>query len=190
MNYIDLFIQKDKDPTNFESKHILSEIIQNHLVSIVLGSPGSGKTSILKKYAQDFPTETQFVTVNSFLNERFNVNENIKYLLLDGLDEFKSISPNKLSVIEDIGYKVKELEYVKTVITCRQADWFGNSDTEALNNILTKNVEVYNLSKLDNSKKVELANLFGIKNSLEFWGGVTIPDECSDNIEVIIIDLT
>jgi len=91
MKYIDLFIQKvkkDKDPTQSESKHILSEIIQNHKISIVLGSPGSGKTSILRKYAQDFPTESQFVKVNSILNERFKVNEDIKYLLFDGLDEY------------------------------------------------------------------------------------------------------
>jgi hypothetical protein len=171
MKYIDLFIQKfkkEENSTQPQALYVLSDVIKNQKVSIVLGSPGSGKTSILNKYAEDFSDKSQFVTVNSFLNERFNVRENIKYLLLDGLDEYKSISQNKSSVIENIGYKIKELKNVKTVITCRQADWFGNSDTEALNSIVTENVEVYKLSKLDRTKKEELANSFGINNSYEF----------------------
>ncbi len=53
MKYIDLFIEKiinEKESIDTNEQCFLSNIIENHQVSIALSSPGSGKTSNVRVY--------------------------------------------------------------------------------------------------------------------------------------------
>ena len=63
--YIDLFLKKHSN----ETKEIISfnDALQESRIIIILGAPGSGKTSLLKKYYQDHPSSTQFINIKSFL---------------------------------------------------------------------------------------------------------------------------
>lgn len=170
MTYIDLNLKEatKENETNrdFISK-TLNEIILDHKIVIVLGSPGSGKTSILEKFSHE-NQNTQFVPINKFLRASFAINNNTEHLLLDGLDEYKSTQSDKNSVINDVADKIKEIGVNKAVITCRQSDWFGASESKSLSNALNTEVKIFRILKLDKDKKSEFAHLYKVEKADEF----------------------
>jgi len=60
INYIDLTL---KEYDQYDDKpYSLKEVIQNNKIVVLLGAPGSGKTSILRKYKSEH-RGSQYLTV-------------------------------------------------------------------------------------------------------------------------------
>ncbi len=88
MKFIDLYLSShdNKDAHHYS----LHEAIEKDNIVVVLGSPGSGKTSLFKKYKSQTP-DTQLLKVKQFIKLENKVAPETKILLLDGLDEYKMI---------------------------------------------------------------------------------------------------
>jgi hypothetical protein len=91
---------------------------------ILLGDPGSGKTHIFRQAAQSagavYTTVWQFVYFGGEDCEG-------KTIYLDALDEFRSRSSDK-GTIKEIVRVVRTLSRPKIRLSCRAADWLGNTD--------------------------------------------------------------
>jgi len=147
----------------------LREAIQKESLVVLLGSPGSGKTSLLEKYQHENPDDTQLLSVRVFLRPKTEVERHIKVLLLDGLDEFRCISNvEKTSVIVDLAEKINALEIERLVISCREMDWYGESDVESLHEIIAKRVSVFRILPLDDNQKIAFAKLRQIQDAVTF----------------------
>ena len=145
----------------------LDEAIETNSLVVVLGSPGSGKTSILEKYF-DTNEEAQFLKIKKFIKLDNQVNTDTTVLLLDGLDEYRSVSTDKTFVIEELANKLKALNDIKIVISCREMDWYGESDKSALKDVLDSDAVVFSVQLLNLVQQIELATIYGIDNPQSF----------------------
>jgi hypothetical protein len=150
----------------------LSEIINTNKISIVLGAPGSGKSSLFKKYFEENQSTTKNLKVKEFIRLTVSINENIKVLLLDGLDEYRVVSRDKTFVLSELGHKLNELleshKDLKVVISCREMDWYGESDKNALKNQINFEAVLFNILPLNKDQQKELSELLQIENQEEF----------------------
>lgn len=97
---------------------------------VVLGEPGMGKTTALKKAAIAEPTAV-YVTVRQFLStplERWRG----RTLYLDALDETRARTVDSASVTDRLVERLGALGCPKFRLSCRAADWEGGSDKAAL----------------------------------------------------------
>jgi len=165
VNIIDLYLlEHSKEP---KSAIYLDEAIEKNNLVVILGSPGSGKTSILKKYA-DIHEKAQFLKIKKFIKLDNQVKDDTAALLLDGLDEYRSISTDKTFVIEELANKLKALNDIKIVISCREMDWYGESDKSALKDELGSDATVFSVQLLNHEKQMEMANNYNVENSKDF----------------------
>jgi hypothetical protein len=161
MKLIDLSLSKhdsfDKETYNIKT------VIDNHKTVVLLGSPGSGKTSVLKKYAEKNNQNVQYLSVKEFIKTDAKINKNTKFLFLDGLDEYRSVNNlDKAFAITELGIKINELSDINIVISCREMDWYGETDTNNLKDKIKKEVYLYRLNPLDYNQKKQLATLLEI----------------------------
>jgi len=164
MRYINLSLKKHDKPDSDNNIYTLEQIIQNNDIAIVLGSPGSGKTSILEKYFNEHRNESQYVKIKKFLKFDSLVKDEIKVLLLDGLDEYRSVMNDKSFVLNELGNKINELKDIKIIISCREMDWYGETDKNALKEEINKDVAIFRILPLRRSQKEELARLLSVEN--------------------------
>jgi len=164
MRKIDLTLQKNSK--NYENCYLNEAIKNNHLV-IILGNPGSGKTSILEKY-QEENSNSKYLTVKQFLKLNKTIPQNIDTILLDGLDEYRSVSNDKSFAIEELANNLNQYKDKKIVISCRDLDWYGEEDTKALKDEIETEATLYSILPLDTKQKLELANLLNIENPKNF----------------------
>ena len=164
MNYIDLTLQNIEDrkiKDNFENilKHNKNNVI------VILGSPGSGKTSILKNFNNKNKELSSFIKVKDFL--KFDIPNN-EILLLDGLDEYRSLENDKVFVVTELGNRLSKLEYKQVVISCRELDWYGDTDKNSLMFQIQTNVSIYKVCSLSYQEKIKLSSLLNISNYESF----------------------
>lgn len=164
MNYIDLTLQNledEKIKDSFENilKHNKNDVI------VILGSPGSGKTSILKKFNNKNKELSSFIKVKDFL--KFDIPNN-EILLLDGLDEYRSLENDKVFVVTELGNRLSKLKYKKVVISCRELDWYGDTDKNSLMAQIQSNVSIYKVCPLSYKEQIELSSLLDISNHKSF----------------------
>lgn len=165
MRIIDLnLLEHSKEP---KPNILINEAIQKFNLLVILGSPGSGKTSILKKYSDD-NDKAQFLKIKKFIKLENQVNDDIEVLLLDGLDEYRSLSDDKTFVIEELANRLKALEGIKIVISCRELDWYGESDESALKAELDSETVVFTVQVLNYDQQIKMAQVFDINNPKEF----------------------
>jgi energy-coupling factor transporter ATP-binding protein EcfA2 len=167
MAYLDLEIQCINDDTN--SVKQLSRAVDNHEIVILLGSPGSGKSTLLKKYSEENPEKSLFQKIIYFLRTTVELEEIKDVLLLDGLDEYRCTSnQEKTSVIIDLAEKIKKYSIPKVVISCREMDWYGETDLEPLKSFVSGELGVYRILPLDHKQKFELAEKLNVNDSETF----------------------
>ena len=96
---------------------------------VLLGQPGSGKTTAFKKEAEQPGCE--YITARDFI--ALNREEwRDKTLFIDGLDEVRAIRKDDLIAFDEIRAKLDLLKPLKFRIACREADWDVTDDRERL----------------------------------------------------------
>ena len=88
--------------------YLLKDIIEKNRIIVILGTPGSGKSSILQKYKYE-NNKTELISIKKFIKLNKNVSECTKVLLLDGLDEYRSVFDDKTFVLTEIGNRINDL---------------------------------------------------------------------------------
>jgi len=167
MTYIELPL-KNLDEMS-EETCFLNDVLKEKKLAVVLGPPGSGKSSILEKYYRENPNDSKFITVREFLRSKFKLEKHIKVLLLDGLDEYRSASNvDKISVTMDLADKISELEVDNTVLSCRELDWYGEADISALRDAIGVNASAYQILPLSEDLQIKFAQLYKINNERFF----------------------
>ncbi len=163
MNYINLNLKKhDEKDAN---KYFLDDVIKKHEIVVLLGPPGSGKSSILEKYENDHSKFSQRFKINKFLKLNSQIGKETKVLLLDGLDEYRSVAGDKTFVMTELGNKINELpKNIRVVISCREMDWYGETDVAALQEEINRTANLYNILPLNELQKDELADIHKIEN--------------------------
>lgn len=97
---------------------------------IVLGDPGAGKSTSFKQAAEQ-EANSLYAPVRDFLDLRIDRYRG-KILYLDALDEMRGRSEDGKSVLGEIRGKLDELGSPQFRLSCRGADWYGSSDSDAL----------------------------------------------------------
>lgn len=169
MKYIELLLKKIDD--NLKKEYLLEEVLSNNKFIVLLGSPGSGKTSLLKNYNEKLEN-SEFLTIKRFLKLNHDLDKVTELLFLDALDEYRSLEKDKAFVIEELGYKlsklIKQNNSLKIIISCREMDWYGETDKTSLKEEIKCEVGLFAILPLNIAKQKELISLLGIENSEEF----------------------
>ena len=144
--------------SNNKQTMFLRDAIENNKLIVLLGNPGSGKTSLLKKYYNEHRNYCDLFTVKKFIEMDISSIKDI--VLLDGLDEYRSIKDDKNFITSELGHNINKRLIAGTsiVISCREMDWYGTPDTEALEESVKKDKAVlYSVNSLDKEHMLELA---------------------------------
>ena len=102
----------------------------SHPGVVVLGDPGSGKSTSFEQNAATEPNAV-FVPIRDFLTFQADRWEG-KTLYLDGLDEQRAKSEDGRGALDRIRAKLDQLKRPRYKLSCRAADWYGGSETERL----------------------------------------------------------
>ena len=154
--YIDLSLFDGTEMSNIQT------VLEKNRDVILLGVPGSGKTSLLNHFFTDHKKECELWKANEFASPLFSsVKESTKYLLIDGLDELRNASREKESVIYSIVAKLKVIEnQCSILISCREIDWYGDNDDAALKKHLTSSFKRFYVSPLSEIQKEEFIDAY------------------------------
>ena len=164
MRYINLNLMKHDQSILDNKIYTLDKIIEENEISVILGSPGSGKTSILENHYDQNNNRSQYIKIKRFLKFDILINESIEVLLLDGLDEYRSTANDKSLVLNELGNKINNIKGIKIIISCREMDWHGETDIKALKEEIGKDTALFRILPLDNDHKRKLADLLNIEN--------------------------
>lgn len=125
-----LFAQLQPAPEGSESVTQTLPHYYSHPAIVVLGDPGSGKSTSFEQSAATEPNAV-FVPIRDFLT--FQVDRwDGKTLYLDGLDEQRTRSEDGRGALDRIRAKLDLLKRPRYRLSCRAADWHGGSETECL----------------------------------------------------------
>ncbi len=127
---------------------------------VLLGDPGSGKTTAFKVESE--ATEKGYlVSAREFLT--FDVNDHPerrnKTLFVDGLDEVRAGASDARTPFDAIRQRLDTLGKPRFRLSCRQADWLGKNDLTKLGAVSpNSNVTSLRLDPLTNSDVEKILN--------------------------------
>ena len=106
---------------------------------ILLGDPGSGKSTAFHGEAQALGEDAVWMSTREFLRSYPSRGSDWrgKTLFIDGLDEMRAGSSNPREVLDSIWTALNTLGLPRFRISCREADWLGSNDRDALTSVST-----------------------------------------------------
>jgi hypothetical protein len=134
---------------------------------VLLGDPGAGKTHLLTEFAQLQLGE--FRSARSFLNVRTETLRGKDILFIDALDERRSDRGDN-NATDEIVKKLFQLNPKQVRISCRAADWLGESDLVAFKDYFdgSGGYVVLNLQPLSQAEQIAILRTSGIENTDAF----------------------
>ena len=119
---------------NRETPSQLLEEYRSVPAYVLLGDPGSGKSTEFESEHRDLGEVALLITARDFL--AFDVDSHPdwrgKTLFIDGLDEVRAGSLNARTPFEEIRRRLDRLGRPRFRISCRDADWLGDNDRKHL----------------------------------------------------------
>ncbi|MBI4996024.1 MAG: hypothetical protein HZC22_03815 [Rhodocyclales bacterium] len=120
---------------------------------VLLGEPGAGKTTSFEEEAK--LTGGIAISARDFLTLNPRPEWRTTTLFVDGLDEVRAGETNHRTPFDAIRAKLDLLDRPNFRISCREADWFGATDRDALARVSADgNVDVCHLDPLTD-KQIE-----------------------------------
>lgn len=120
---------KTKD--SIEQKNL--ENYRDKAAYVLLGDPGAGKTEAFKLEAKE--SGGKYITARNFAV--FEPKDSLanKTLFIDGLDEMRADGGDGRTPLDHIRKHLERLGCPRFRLSCREADWLGASDSEALKRV-------------------------------------------------------
>jgi predicted NACHT family NTPase len=122
---------------------------------VLLGDPGAGKTHLFKEAAAT--EQARFIKAREFLNTPADMLQR-QTLFIDGLDE-KRTGRSDRGTVDELVVKLFAVDPPKVRISCRAADWLGESDLAALRPFFEQRGEAFVLHLESLSRPEQVAVL-------------------------------
>jgi hypothetical protein len=152
-----VFAQLQPKPEDTESVPQQLSHYFSHPAIVVLGDPGSGKSTSFEQNAATEPNAV-FIPIRDFLTFQTDRWEG-KTLYLDGLDEQRAKSEDGRGALDRIRAKLDELMRPRYRLSCRAADWYGGSEAERLRAVSPdRKVLVLRLEHLSDADIITIAS--------------------------------
>lgn len=97
---------------------------------VLLGDPGAGKTRSFEQEAE--ATGGYYIRARSFAALEPSSDLTEKTLFIDGLDEMRAGGGDGRTPLDHIRHHLFRLKRPRFRLSCREADWYGDSDSAAL----------------------------------------------------------
>lgn len=100
---------------------------------VLLGDPGAGKTELFKQEANE--TGGHYIRARSFATFAPGPELAGKTLFIDGLDEMRAGGADGRTPLDHVRRHLDRLGRPSFRLSCREADWYGDSDSAALKEV-------------------------------------------------------
>ena len=103
---------------------------------VLLGDPGAGKTYEFTRESDELGDTARKESARSFIALDLRRPEwRNKTLFIDGLDEMRAGTTDARSPLDQIRNRIDQLRPPRFRLSCREADWLGNNDLQALRGV-------------------------------------------------------
>lgn len=103
---------------------------RDQVAYVLLGDPGAGKTKAFEREAEESGGE--YIKARDFATFEPKTEYRNKTLFIDGLDEMRAGGGDGRTPLDHIRRHLERLGRPRFRLSCREADWLGASDSEAL----------------------------------------------------------
>ena len=128
---------------------------------VLLGDPGSGKTTAFEAECRAIGEDACLITARDFLTLNLNSHPEWrdKTLFIDGLDEIRAGAPDARTPFEQIRMRLDTLGQPRFRLSCREADWLGENDRKHLASVSQDSqVTVLRLNPLTEQDVIRILN--------------------------------
>lgn len=122
---------------------------------VLLGDPGAGKTAAFEREAEE--SGGKYIKARVFAAFTPTAEDTEKTLFIDALDEMRAGEGYGWTSLAQVGKQLEELGCPRFRLSCREADWLGESDSAALKRVSPNgDVVALHLDPLSNSDVIEI----------------------------------
>lgn len=129
---------------------------------VLLGDPGAGKTASFKREAEE--SGGKYIRARDFATFEPGTEYQGSTLFIDGLDEMRTDGGDGRTPLDHIRKHLERLGRPQFRLSCREADWLGASDSEALKHV-SPNGEIIALH-LDPLSNIDIAEILKHKSGI------------------------
>jgi hypothetical protein len=147
---------RKSDKADEQGSHPL-ESYRNTSAYVLLGDPGSGKSASFIREAKE--SGGGYIRARDFATFEPDAEYRDQTLFIDGLDEMRAAGGDGITPLDHIRRHLERLGKPRFRLSCREADWLGDSDIEALIRV-SPNAEIIalHLDPLSDEDIVEILN--------------------------------
>ena len=103
---------------------------------VLLGDPGSGKTTEFRKECEELRDVAAFVTARNFVADVHPDSQlRGRTVFIDGLDEMRAGTVDARVPLDEIRRRLVRLGTPRFRVSCREADWLGPNDRRSLTEV-------------------------------------------------------
>ncbi len=134
--------------------HLL-ESYQKLTAYVLLGDPGAGKTATFERETEE--SGGKYIKARIFAAFEPKAEDQGKTLFIDALDEMRAGQGDGWTSLAQVVKRLEELGCPRFRLSCREADWLGESDSAALKRVSPNgDVVALHLDPLSNSDVIEI----------------------------------